>query len=88
MTGPPVPQPALQAWPWAEQHEDLCRVLLWQWRIGHPADANHHERFPCTCTPARPWTMREIEHPAWCVLELAHPWHECALAHLVPRDKD
>lgn len=78
-----------QHWPEVDKHEDLCRVLMFRWRLAHPAQANDHERFPCSCVEPTPWTLREIAHPAWCVLgNEPHPWHQCTITRMVPVDKE
>lgn len=77
-----------QIWPDAEAHDDLCRVLMFRWRLNNPSRATDVAAFPCTCEPPRPWATHEIDHPGWCVLgDERHPWHECTVTRMVPVEK-
>lgn len=78
--------------PAASEHTDVCRVLLFHWRMrnaGLPA-INDVARFPCSCaetggTP-KPWRLAPTEHPDWCVIEGEHSWTECAITPMVPKE--
>lgn len=78
----------LQEWPNAEAHEDLCRALMFRWRLAFPNLANDVAAFPCSCEERKPYVIHVIEHPAWCVLgDEPHPWHQCTIVRMVPAEK-
>lgn len=85
----------LQHWPEAAEHTDTCRAALVAWRIrngGLPA-VNDLAAFPCCCADSggtrKPWRLADepVQHPSWCVVrEWPHPWTECTITIMVPRE--
>jgi hypothetical protein len=78
--------------PAASEHTDVCRALLFQWRLrnaGLPA-VNDVAKFPCGCGETggthKPWRLAPTEHPAWCIVEGVHPWTECTITPMVPKE--
>lgn len=79
--------------PAASEHTDACRALLFQWRLrnaGLPATSDV-AAFPCSCGETggqkRPWRLVAAEHPAWCVVDGAHPWTECTITKMIRKEK-
>jgi len=78
--------------PAASEHTDDCRVLLFQWRMrnGGLAAVNDVGHFPCSCAEtggeAKPWRLVPMDHPGWCVVAGDHPWTECTITEMVPKE--
>jgi len=82
--------------PAASEHSDACRGLLFNWRLrnaGLPA-VNDVDRFPCYCAQPlsgdrkNPWRLVPADHPTWCVIEGEHPWTECTITPMVPKEDE
>ncbi len=78
--------------PAASEHTDDCRVLLFRWRLknaGLPV-INDVSKWPCSCAETggrwRDWRLEVTDHPAWCVVPGEHPWTECTITPMVPKE--
>lgn len=78
--------------PAVSEHTDACRVLLFAWRmrnVGLPV-VNDVGKFPCGCSETggqrKPWRTVAQPHPTWCVVDGAHPWTECTITPMVPKE--
>jgi hypothetical protein len=80
--------------PAASEHTDGCRGFLFAWRMrnaGLPV-VNDETRFPCACGEfdsgtKKPWRLIPADHPTWCVVDGPHPWTECTLTPMVPKEE-
>lgn len=78
--------------PAVSEHTDHCRALLFAWRmrnVGLPA-VDDVSKFPCGCQETggqrKPWRLVTTPHPGWCVVTGVHPWTECTITVMVPKE--